>query len=392
MHLTSEQEKMLRGEYGWAVAKAMEIIVKVGEAIGAESLVEIKHAHVSGISFSNIGKYGLEFIEAFSSTGGRARVFTTVNPGCIDYSGYSSIIDNVYEKEQYLIDKALVEMRFKPVFTCIPYYYRPPAVNEHLAWGESSAVIFANSIYGARTNREGGPLALASALTGYTYNAGLHLNENRVAKIHLKVHLEITARYYGALGLWIGENVKESPLKLSIDNMNLSKIYEIKNLLASAAATGNHALIVVENLTPKGTYSEDLQDRVEVASSDVEKYLANPPKTRSGFVLGYIGCPHVHPKELLDVVRLLNKYGPVRKGKLLITVPREFANKYWYLVRKAKALGADVAAGTCPVVSKLRGIFDYVLTNSGKAYFYLRRIHGLKVGIASTEEIVKYVC
>lgn len=69
MHLTSEQEKMLKGEYGWAVAKAMEIIVRVGEAIGAESLVEIKHAHVSGISFSNIGKYGLEFIEAFSSAG-----------------------------------------------------------------------------------------------------------------------------------------------------------------------------------------------------------------------------------------------------------------------------------------------------------------------------------
>lgn len=391
MYLTREQEEILKGKYGWVVAKAMEIIVRVGEAVDAKSLVEVKHAHVSGISFSNIGRYGLEFIREFARAGGRARVFTTINPGCIDYSGFSRVIDSIYEREQYLIDEALTKMHFKPVHTCIPYYYRPPGVNEHLAWGESSAVIFANSIYGARTNREGGPLALAAALTGYTYNAGLHLDGNRVAEIYLKVHPEIPSKYYGALGLWIGENIKKTPVKLDIGRTQPSKLYDVKNLLASAA-TGNHALIVIENLTPRGTYSEDLQENVEVVFSDIEKYLANPPSPRRGSVLGYIGCPHIHPEELVKVVKLLEKYGPVRRGAFLLTVPREFEQKYWYLVRRAKALGADIATGTCPVVSKLRRSFDYVLTNSGKAYFYLRGVHGLQVGIASVEDVTRYVC
>lgn len=392
MYLTREQEEILRGKLGWAAAKALEIIVKVGEFLGADSLIEVSHAHVSGISYSNIGKHGLELLYEFFRKGGRARVFTTVNPGCLDYSGYSWVIDDVYRVEQGVIDEALVGMGFKPVYTCIPYYYRPPAPGEHLAWGESSAVVFANSIYGARTNREGGPLALASALTGYTYKAGLHLDENRVARVHVRIAPGVSSGLLGAVGLWIGEFVKKTPVLLTAPRQVLNRLGEVKNMLAATAASGNHALVAIEGLTPKGTYSSIIEERVEVSLGDVERYLANPPSPASGLVLGYLGCPHTFPEELLEVVKLLRKYGPVKRGKLLLTIPREFASKYWYLVREARSLGAEIAAGTCPVVSKLRTRFDYVLTSSGKACFYLRRVHGLRVGIASTKQVVEYVC
>lgn len=387
MYLTREQEEMLKGKYGWAAAKALEVIVKVGEALGASSLVEVKHVHVSGISYSNIGKYGAELIRVFRESGGRARVFTTVNPGCLDYSGFTSLIDNSLAEGQKLIDEAIVEMGFKPVFTCVPYYYRPPMPNEHLAWGESSAVIVANSLYGARTNREGGPLALAAALTGYTYKAGLHLSENRVAKVAVVLDPRISHEYYGAVGLWIGENLNKPPLLRNLLRVPASSL---RNMLASAAASGNHALVVIDGLTPRGTYNVDLEDKVTIELSDVENYLASNDRP-IGEVLGYIGCPHTLPDELLSLAKLLKKYGPVRSGKLLVTVPREFVAKYSYIVKELKALGAEVAAGTCPVVSKLRAKFDYALTNSGKAFFYLRRVHNLKTWIASVEEVIRVV-
>lgn len=388
MYLSAEQEKMLRGDYGWPVAKAMELVVRVGEAVGAQELVEVKHVHVSGVSYTNIGKYGLEFILEFYRRGGRARVYTTINPGCLDYSGLSTVVDNEHEEMQRLIDNALVGMGFKPIYTCIPHYYRPPSPGEHLAWGESSAVIYANSVYGAYTNREGGPLALAASITGYTYKAGLHLEVNRVAKVRVNVSPRVLSMPVGALGLWLGEYIREVPLLPGLRGLGVS---ELKSLLASTAASGNHGLVVLEGVTPPGTYGVELEDRVEVEEKAVEEYLGDEV-SRGEEVLGYIGCPHLHPEELLSVTRLLRKYGRVKRGRLLLTIPPEYVSKFRNLVYELKARGVDVASGTCPVVSRLRKRFDVVLTNSGKASFYLRRIRGVKVKLAKLDEVVKYVC
>ncbi len=384
MYLTLEQEKMLRGDYGWAIAKAMEIIVRVGEALGAEELVKVEHAHISGISYSTIGKYGLEFLRELALRGGKARVFTTVNPGCIDYSGLSKIIDNSLVGYQKLIDESLEKMEFKLTYTCIPYFYKPPLPGEHLAWGESSAVIFANSIYGGFTNREGGPVALAASLTGYTYKAGLHLLENRVGRIEVKVPTSLLKVPIGAIGLWIGENIKAIPCICGLRSVLLD---EVKSMLASMAASGSHALAIIDGATPRGTFRVELEERVEVENSVLENYIGGEYSGSS--ILGYIGCPHTSPHELVEIWRLVRKYGRIRRGKLLVTIPVEFAELYRDIVLELKARGVDVATGTCPVVSRFKGKFDYVLTNSGKALFYIERIHRIKVKLARVEEIVR---
>jgi predicted aconitase len=386
MHLTREQEKMLQGEYGWATAKAMEIIIKVGEAMGAEELVEIVHAHISGISYSTIGKYGAEFIRDIVLRGGKVRVFTTINPGCIDYSGLSHVIDNSLIEYQRLIDEPLREAGVKPVYTCIPYFYRAPLPGEHLAWGESSAVIFANSIYGGFTNREGGPVALAAALTGYTYKAGLQLLENRVGVIEVKVNARTLSMPIGALGLWMGECVKATPFIRGLRNTQLDYL---KNMLASAAASGNHALVIVDGFTPRDTFRLELTERIEPEVEVLEDYLGD--ECTGSRVLGYLGCPHTSPWELLLITRFVKRYGKPKRGKLLVTIPAEFTRIYRDLVLELKAMGVDIASGTCPVVSQFKEKFDCVLTNSGKALFYLRRIHRVRVKLASVREIVKHL-
>lgn len=386
MHLTKEQEEMLNGEHGWAVAKAMELLVRVGEALNAPRLVEVKHAHVSGVSYTNIGKYGLDFIVDFYRRGGKARIYTTINPGCVDYSGFSNIIDNRYLDEQSMIDRAFIGMGFKPIFTCIPYYYRTPIPREHLAWGESSAVIYANSVIGACTNREGGPIALAASITGYTYMAGLHMLENRVASVELYVSGDALNSPVGALGLWIGDHVKSIPLIKGIKRESLSRL---KILLSSMAASGNHAFAVLEDVTPENTYSLEIEDKMHIEKSMLEDYIGDEISANEK-VLGYIGCPHLHPLELLELVHLIRKHGSIKKGKLLVTIPPEYLLKYRYLVYELRARGVDVATGTCPVVSVFREKYDAVITNSGKAAFYLRRIHGVKSKIAEIREVVEY--
>lgn len=386
MHLTREQERALNGEFGWAYAKALEIIVKVGESLGADRLISISHAHISGVSYSNIGEAGLEFLRDFHREKPRFRVYTTINPGCVDYGMLSKVIDNKFVEKQRQIDDVLVGMGARPVFTCIPYYHRPPMPHENLSWGESSAAIFANSFFGARTNREGGPLALASAITGLTYYYGLHKDENRVARVLVKLSPKVADMPLSLTGLWVGENVRKIPF-ITLERKPLE---EVKALLASMAASGFHAMAVLENITPRNTYGIEIEETLTIEVGDVERYIAEKP-SGDDEVLGYIGCPHTHPSELILLKKLIEKYKSPRRGRLLVTIPVEFLSTYEPLIKFLVSRGVDIASGTCPVVSTLSRRFDIVLTNSGKAYFYLRKIHGLRVGITGIRQIVESV-
>lgn len=387
MYLTSEQEKMLAGEYGETYAKALKIIVKVGEALGAEKLIPIKHAHVSGISYTNIGEPGLEFIKDFCNTGVKTRVYTTVNPGCIDLIGKSTIISDKFRDKQLMINAYLEKSGLKPTYTCIPYIHRRPIVNEHLAWGESSAVIFANSVFGARSNREGGPLALAAGITGYTYFHGLHLLENRIVKTKVIVE-EIEPDFYGALGLWIGYNIREIPLINNIRN----DIPAIKLLLASAAASGDHGIIVLDKITPKKTYIvENSIETIHVDKKDIKEYIERLDSI-DGNIIGYIGCPHLDIYEFEKILMFLKKYEKTKpKYSLLISIPPIIGKLYREEILFLRKHGIDVVVGTCPIVSIFNNRPDYVITNSGKAAFYLKKLHGIETIVAPLRTIVKII-
>ncbi len=380
MFLTREEEKMLGGEKGEAVRLAIKTIIKVGEALGAKRLVEIKHAHVSGVSYLNIGDPGLEFIEYLSNLGSRISVFGTINPLAFDLDNPREfhISEEEYTKQLRIIN-ALRKMGFHPTFTCTPYYIRRPSLGEHLAWGESSAVAYANIVYGARTNKEGGPIALLAAIVGRTYYGGLHLLENRIPKIHFRTTFRVSNTIEaGLLGYYIGK-LSEGKSSYLENNVRWREAW-IKAFAAAIGTTSDNPLAIIGNVSSEtGLYNEDyIEERVTITREELkEVYYELADKNVKEEVV-FFGCPHLGLEELREIVSHIDSYGD--KPILLST------SRYVYvkaleegIIRKLEEKGVKVIKDTCPIVSRIFRADTVVKTNSTKASFYLKRLRSVKI-------------
>ncbi|MEM4406877.1 MAG: aconitase X catalytic domain-containing protein, partial [Candidatus Methanomethylicaceae archaeon] len=207
MYLSREEERMLSGEEGLAVQKAMQLLTALGEVFGAERMVKIESAQIAGVSYGNIGDAGMEFLEDWADLGGKVRVKSTLNPAGMDLNKWQEMgVDYEYYQRQMRILKAFEKMGVEITCTCTPYLVgNRPRSGAHVAWSESSAVVFANSVLGARTNREGGPSALAAAITGRTPCYGLHLEDNRVPTAIVKVEARLESIFdFSLLGYTVG--------------------------------------------------------------------------------------------------------------------------------------------------------------------------------------------
>jgi predicted aconitase len=190
MQLTKQEQKMLDGEEGYAVRKSMEILVALGEIYGAKNLIKVGSVQVAGVSYHNLGDAGLEFLNELA-VDGKVRVLTTLNPAGMDLENWKQLgISPEFAEKQNLVIDAFKRMGILISCTCTPYLIgNLPLYGEHIAWSESSAVTFANSVLGAKTNREGGPSALAAAFVGKTPCYGLHLDENSPTGAHWAMRL-----------------------------------------------------------------------------------------------------------------------------------------------------------------------------------------------------------
>ncbi|MET1100896.1 MAG: aconitase X catalytic domain-containing protein, partial [Pyrodictiaceae archaeon] len=376
MYLTKEEELMLAGEHGEAIQLAMKVIVRVGEALGAERLVKITHAHASGISYLNISEEGFSFITNLARKGGRVRVFSTFNPIGQCLCPNPLINNPIVLRKQSLILKALLNMGFKYSATCTPYFLRKPKPGEHLSWGESSAVAVANSIYGARTNREGGPLALASALTGRTYYWGLHIPGNRRPTIIVRIekNVDINNLVAGLIGYLIGLRYPgEIPYIEPSRPLNLREAYQ---LCAAAAASGNTSMCIIKGLSieDKGSPS---RLRVEVIGENEinlayeELSTADPSEAEAFFT----GCPHLGPSEAKKILLKVIRRGIILRKPLWIALPGYLTlyPEWIKLSRKLHKHNITLFFGTCPVVSNIKDVVRTIATDSVKTAFYLPR-------------------
>ncbi len=226
VHLNQEELAMLAGEYGRAVKKSMEILRALGTIYGARGMVPVSSVQIAGVSYDNLGEAGLQFLtemaeegEISPASGGmdpkargrKVRVLTTLNPAGMDIENPASLgIDPIFAASQRRVIEAFARMGVTTTCTCTPYLAgNTPGSGNHIAWAESSAVCYANSVLGARTNREGGPSALAAALTGRTPEYGLHLDAERQPGLTVDVQacLNETADF-GALGQVIGDIIQ----------------------------------------------------------------------------------------------------------------------------------------------------------------------------------------
>src|SRR5438094_7124172 len=201
MRLTRAQRHLLKeGTVGQR--KAMEILLAVGRLADAPRLVPITSAHVSGASYKMIGDPGLEFLEDFAQSA-RVSVPTTVNPLGTDLAQWQELgVPATFAEKQGRIARAYEAMGVRPTYSCTPYLLGVrPAFGDHIAWAESSAVCFANSVLGARTNREGGPAALAAAIVGATPEYGLHTEGGREPTVIVTVRAKPRGIDYSLIGL-----------------------------------------------------------------------------------------------------------------------------------------------------------------------------------------------
>jgi hypothetical protein len=389
MELTKEEEAMFVGEKGEGIQKAMEIVVALGKIYNAEKLVQVKSVQVSGVSYKNLGDAGIEFLEEWTKKGGKVSVKTTLNPAGMDLENWKKLgFKEEFAKKQTRVIDTFKKMGITPTCTCTPYLIGYiPNFGEHIAWGESSAVAFANSVIGARTNREGGPSALAAAICGRTACYGFHLNENRKADFVFNVNCIVKDfSDFGALGNMIGKIVKNKvPYIKGIKETTQDNL---KVLGASMAASGAVALFHIDGVTPEAKMKNMINDSAEKITIDSleEGYKSlNSNVNEIDFVS--IGCPHASVEELKKIADLVKD--KIVKAELWITTSKHISEKARNYVKIIEQSGGKVLNDTCLVVAPVEDFgFKNLATNSGKAAFYAPTYSKLNVRFGSLEKCI----
>ncbi|RLF15570.1 MAG: hypothetical protein DRJ97_03485 [Thermoprotei archaeon] len=395
MYLTREEEALLEGEGGEPLRIAMEILVALGEIYGAERLVEVRSTHISGTSYTSCGDAGIDFLRRLVSGGARLRQTSTLNPVAIPLNKWREL-----GFPQQLVDKQLEiislyrSMGASGGFTCHPYFVgNLPRYGDHISWAESSAIVFANSVLGARTNREGGVGALAAALVGRTPLYGYHLDENRepTVKVVVEAPMLNDLDFY-LLGYALGEMVGDGvPFIEGLPRW--TGVDELKSLGASAATSGSMALFHAEGLTPEASSlrAEGLE-RLEVSSDDLKAALDKLSVRGEEVDCVAIGCPHCSLDELRRLSLLLDGRRVREDVNLWVFTSeavRRLGEEAGY-VQVIEAAGGHVLTGGCVVHTPLRELGVEVLaTNSTKAAHYCSSLHGVDVVLLSLKECVK---
>jgi hypothetical protein len=391
VYLNKEQEKMLEGEKGETIERMFRLLVRLGEIYGADRMIPIGSAQVAGVSFKSIGLPGLEFLEDIGSKEAKVKVLTYLNPAGMDLEDWKELnFPPNFAEYQLKIMASFKKMGIVITSTCTPYLSgNLPRFGEHLAWSESSAIAFANSVIGARTNREGGPSALAAAICGLTPNYGFHLSQNRRAQVLIKVSTPLkTISDFGAIGYLVGKEIKNKiPYFLGVKSASTD---ELKALGAAMAASGAVALYHIEGITPEAqSMKQKGLEQIEIGAKELkEAYQRLNTGEKPDIVI--FGCPHASLQEIERLVKELE--GKKLKRPIWICTSRmlkEVANRMGY-TEEIERTGGKVIADTCMVVAPIEQMgFKTTGVNSGKAAYYLPGFCKQKVVFNSMSNLVK---
>ncbi len=385
MKLSKTEKLMLRGNYGDACKKALELILAIADSYGYGKLVKIRSAHVSGVSYKNIGDAGIDFLIDLAKSEGRVRVKTTMNPCGFDLDKpWLFNVDDHFFKKQMKIIKLLKSMGVKPTLTCTPYYVgNKPRKGDHLAWAESSAVVYVNSVIGAYTNRESGPSALAAAITGRAALTKDHTDDRKpevVVRVSLRVsdHLD-----WSVLGYTIGLMVpSQTPLvKLKEATYSLDKLKCFSAGLGTSSSTSMFWL---------SGEDKDLE-KVNVTSREVKEVRDKWMLTRRPTLI-FIGCPHCSLREIKSIARELQGKKVRDDVKLLISTSRRVYEKASQrgLLNVIEKAGAHLVKDTCLVVSPIRlSKSDVLLTDSAKTAHYAETMTNAMIAIGGRKQCLK---
>lgn len=396
------EKAMLSGEAGGAEAFAFEILHGFAEAVGAKGFLDISGSHIDGCLYH--GPVSLDFVERLIELGGKVKVPTTLNVGSMDLIHPEIMRQPENEKPPLVrLMRAHEELGCMPSFTCAPYQtlFRP-RFGQQIAWGESNAIVFANSVIGARTNRYGDFIDLCAAITGRVPAYGLHLDENRHGQILFRLkgfsdtQLEDDTTFVG-IGLVIGlESGEKIPV---IEGLATPRDEDqLKALGAASATSGAVALFHAVGITPEAPTLADAFGRrtperiVDITPADIRRVLGHLSMVPEGSPLSAVclGTPHFSRMEWDRLLALVER-GGVSKIPIYVNTGRE---TYEGLIRDGKmrlveTAGIRVVTDTCTyltaIIEKLDGA---VMTNSGKWAHYAPGNIGVKAAFGSLEDCI----
>ncbi len=398
MELTPYQQSLLNGDQGAACQKSMRILYALGTIYNAARLIPISSVQVAGVSYDNLGEAGLEFLSELADQGGRVQVLTTLNPAGMDVENWQALgIDPQFAAQQQRVLDAFARMGILTTCSCTPYLFgNLPRFGEHIAWAESSAVCYANSVLGARTNREGGPSALAAALTGYTPEYGMHLDANRIPGVHVQVTAPLSsAADFGALGRVIGEKLEghgQKPIPF-ITGIQTASMENLKSLAASIATYGGLAMFHMQGITPEAGLHTPPTEGFEVGLQELaQAWGAFNDATPDEIDFVSLGCPHLSIAEIARLATLLE--GRTVHKTFWVTTSRpvkQMADRAGY-TQIIENSGAVIAADTCCVVAPIGRRFHALLTDSAKAGYYAGAKHKFKTRFLPFDQVVEEAC
>lgn len=385
MYLTREEEQIYDGEYGWVNQACMKILVRLGELFNATKLIPIESAHVSGVSYKTLGDAPAEFLQALANAEGKVKVRATLNPQGFDPEYLFRKLPERIREKQFNILKQFERMGFTRSLTCTPYYLEKPKQGSHLAWAESSAVVYANSVLGAWTNREGGPSALASAIVGKTPDYGMHRAENRQPNILVKVRASLqNEAEFGALGIYLGKILEDKiPAIQGLNDVSEEKLKQ----LGAALATTGMVNMFYRNIQLKRGKMEKISVEEEDLKRTVES-LSTTAKKKPDLI--FVGCPHCSLNEIRKIARLMNGK-KVRAGTELWVCTshyvKERAGKYVEEIEKG---GGHVLTDMCTIVSWTETLgIKTIMTNSAKTAYYAPTLNKAETIFAPLKQCLK---
>lgn len=390
MYLTKEEERIYDGELGWTKQVCMRILVKLGELFHAERLIPIDSAHVSGVSYKTLGEAPTDFLEALANANEKTKVKATLNPQSFDPEYLIKRLPKKLFQKQSEILQSLEKMRFEPSYTCTPYYLREPEKNSHLAWAESSAVVYANSVLDAWTNREGGPSALAAAIIGKTPDCGMHKAVNRKPNVLVEVEQPPKNEIeYGALGIFLGKLLEDKiPLIKGLKNPSAEDLKQL------GAALGSAGMVNMFHYRGHVTKTQKLE-KATVESKNLMETIAelstansSPPKPD----LVFVGCPHCSLTEIREIANFVGGKKVREDTEFWVCTSRHVKEKAKDYARKLEESGAKVITDTCVVVTWTDKLgIKTIMTNSAKTAHYAPTLNKANTILVPLKECVKTV-
>ncbi len=380
MYLSKYEEAMLHGDYGDAIARAMQVVVKVGDVLKADRLIEIETAHIAGVSYLTIGDPGLEYLEDLAKSSARFHVFTTVNPVGIDVLNDWGI-DKEFIDKQWRIINALKSMGASLWLTCTPYEYLRIRPRTYHAWAESNAIAYINAVHDAWTEKLPGPFVVLSALVGRVPRYGLYTLSGRVPThvVRVKGGQAINNPLIaGLLGRKIAEEVGDGKPYL-VAKFGGNAV--IKQLLASYATYSPHAFMVIDGVTPNHKEYLAMMDKPEEINLDINDIIKDSGVEKQNFDAIFLGCPHYGIDEVMSVINYVRSKGSRRAKKpvYIATTPFVINSLSQDELNLLENSNIHLVLTTCPVVSpflKSVGV-NTVATESVKQMYYLPKMIGI---------------